>query len=1223
MRYLNKIIFLNSAHTPFAEVKLDGNVHFIGTQGVGKSTLLRVLLFFYNADKLKLGIPKEMKSFDAFYFPFANSYIVYEVMRENGAYCIVCAKSQGRVFFRFVDAPFARAWFVNERNEVHHEWTRIREQIGTNVQITAQVTSYEMYRDIIFGNNRKQEMIPFRKFAIVESAKYQNIPRTIQNVFLNSKLDADFIKDTIIRSMSDEEVPIDLDYYRNQIKEFEQEYTDVMRWFTKNKNGEIPVRRMAEKVINAYRDLIYTQQQIREERAELNFAERHSREEIPQVKEEITRAKTEHERLLRLLGELQQKQTKERDGLMAEIGEMKGQLRQIQEKQAHYEQIGIEELTRRVARETLLAQELEQLNSLKNGLTKAYDDLLMKYRPLFDNLESDFRQTEHDLQARLLNKKRELAERKEERMSQLRAEEEKIGVAQQEKLQSIYLRMQQLRDEQARWTLKLQKIGYEQPHLKEITHCQEAMQELHKRDQELELGISRRQMDGNRLRQECVQQRKELEWECNTKREEMRTAQTAANKQIESLEQLIEKRKGSFCEWLERHKPDWQETIGRVADEEAVLYNQELHPRLVDDGSAWFGVSLDLSAIDRTIRTPEEIKQERDTLRATRQSLTEQLIRLADQSNEAISTLEKGYNKQLRSLAEEQHLMEAERKQIPFKRKNLQADLASWQTKEAEWKRLQREAVEANQTQTAHQLFVVTEEKKQATAAHEKLLKASRKNYTDALSGLERELEIIDKQVKEEIIRLQQQKEERKRELTQRQENELSGQGADTATIRTYDTQISEVKKELDYIQEHRPQVIYFERDRRELFDNESAFRNRKKELDAKLVALDERFAFKKEKHQVQLKSAEEKRDQLKQELQLLETGLEKVNRFREDETFSPPGSMEVAEKSTRKRCDTLVEELMSLIVSTIKKTDEFKKAITQFNGNFSAKNTFQFRTELVSEEDFYDFASNLCEFVDNDKISDFQKRISERYIDIIRRISKEVGDLTGNESEIHKTINAINNDFIERNFAGVIKEIALRALKSSDKLMQLLLEIKHFTHENQYNMGEVDLFSQASREEVNATAVRHLLSFMKLLLDDPSRKRLALADTFKLEFRVKENDNDTGWVEKVSNVGSDGTDILVKAMVNIMLINVFKEKASRKFGDFKIHCMMDEVGKLHPNNVKGILDFANCRNILLVNSSPTTYNAEDYRYTYLLSKDGHSNTQIIPLLKYRQADER
>ena len=148
MRYLNKIIFLNSAHIPYAEVKLDGNVHFIGTQGVGKSTLLRALLFFYNADKLKLGIPKEKKSFDAFYFPYSNSYIIYEVMRENGAYCVVAAKSQGRVAFRFVDASFERDWFINEHNEVYPEWGRIRERIGGKRQITSQITVYEMYRDI-------------------------------------------------------------------------------------------------------------------------------------------------------------------------------------------------------------------------------------------------------------------------------------------------------------------------------------------------------------------------------------------------------------------------------------------------------------------------------------------------------------------------------------------------------------------------------------------------------------------------------------------------------------------------------------------------------------------------------------------------------------------------------------------------------------------------------------------------------------------------------------------------------------------------------------------------------------------------------------------------------------------------------------------------------------------------------------------------------------------
>ena len=50
-------------------MRLDGNVHLIGTQGVGKSTVLRAILFFYTGDKTRLGISREKKSFDDFYLP--------------------------------------------------------------------------------------------------------------------------------------------------------------------------------------------------------------------------------------------------------------------------------------------------------------------------------------------------------------------------------------------------------------------------------------------------------------------------------------------------------------------------------------------------------------------------------------------------------------------------------------------------------------------------------------------------------------------------------------------------------------------------------------------------------------------------------------------------------------------------------------------------------------------------------------------------------------------------------------------------------------------------------------------------------------------------------------------------------------------------------------------------------------------------------------------------
>ena len=72
--------------------------------------------------------------------------------------------------------------------------------------------------------------------------------------------------------------------------------------------------------MNAYRDLIYTQKQIGEGRAELTIAEKQALHEMPVVKEEQAKAETERERLLWLMGELQQKYTNERDGLIRDIG---------------------------------------------------------------------------------------------------------------------------------------------------------------------------------------------------------------------------------------------------------------------------------------------------------------------------------------------------------------------------------------------------------------------------------------------------------------------------------------------------------------------------------------------------------------------------------------------------------------------------------------------------------------------------------------------------------------------------------------------------------------------------------------------------------------------------------------------------------------------------------------------------------------------------------------
>lgn len=1215
MRYLNKVIFLNSAHVPYAEVKIDGNVHFIGTQGVGKSTLLRAILFFYNADKLKLGIPKEKVNFDSFYLPYSNSYIVYEVMLENRAYSIIVTKSMGRAAFRFVDAPYSRAWFCNN-NEVLADWGEIRSRITeSNATVSSLVTSYELYRDIIFGNNRKSDMVNFRKYAIAESAKYQNIPRTIQNVFLNSKLDANFIKDTIIQSMNEEELLIDLSYYRTQVEAFEQEYNDVMLWLKPNKNGEFTIKKQAEQVINRYRLLLYQKKQIDEGRGELNFAEKIAKQMLPVLEEQIVGIRENVERGKRLIGEEKKKYDIERDKLIKVDGVLEDKLKSIKEKKKYYENEKIEDVIKKVSNESVLNKELESLRKLYNELTSTYKDVISKYDRLSERLDNDLEKYKNEKNKKILQIKEEFNKGKEVLYSDNKVNEDNIREAYSRKCNILYDSKIQFNEDISKITQRKNEVKYILHFKKEIEECEEEINSLETQTREINLSIDKIKLECENLRGKGLQEKNNFEFEINSKINEATEELSNINKEIETLERLIDKRKGSFYDWLENNKSDWKDTIGKIVDEELVLYNQDLNPCVCDSGNSLFGVKIDLEKVNKGLRTYEQIKDDLSKKSYLKEKSSNKLNTLCNEKEVGIENIDKRYNKLIRDLLEKQHSLEAQNNQIPIKIKNYLANLATWRRKEDEWKQQQITKLETEIGEKTKELLNIDNSLTKLQIDKDKALKLAESELKKSVKEQEKKMINEIELFNNEINLYEKEIKHKKENLSQSKDKELKGSGADTVVISDYEQKINEIVRELEYINGKRNLVFAYEKDKHDYFDCEQRFSNEKKENGEKILDLDNKYSFRKNKLTEQLKEAEKQFDSKNNEIEDINLDINELNAFKGDSYLCPPDKEIIEEIKTRKTCRVIISELKSLILSIQKNKEDFKKSINLFNSNFTSKNTFNFVKDLILDQNYYDFASNLCEFVENNKIIEYQSRISERYANIIRRISKEVGNLTQNESEVHKTIKEINNDFIERNFAGVIRSIELRALPSNDKLTQLLIEIKQFSQDNEFNMGNLDLFSQESRVEVNEKSVKYLCAFSRKLNDEPTRTHLTLSDTFNLQFRIEENDNSTGWVEKISNVGSDGTDILVKAMVNIMLINVFKEKASKKFGEFKIHCMMDEIGKLHPNNVKGILTFANCRNILLINSSPTTYNVEDYKYTYLLSKDSKSNTSILPLL--------
>lgn len=1213
MKYLNKIIFINSANIPYAEISIDGNVHFTGTQGVGKSTVLRALLFFYNADKHRLGIQQGQKPFDEFYFRQSNSHILYEVMRDNGAYTILVSRYQGHASWRFIDAPYQREWLIDDDKQVLSDWVKIRERIDKNVVVFARIESGVMFKDIIFGNTHDHK---YTRYALVQSAHYQNIPRSIQNVFLNTKLDADFVKNTIIQSMADEDLPIDLQTYRRLVTDFEREYDEIDCWFRQTRDGNYPVRQQALKIAEQGRKIVALDQQLLDVWHKLNHAVAECKQKIPLLDAEAEEVKTDITKEQNREKELTSEFDKEKDILNQELGAKKGKLKEIAQTKKDFEAMNIQEKLALASRETSIQNEVSNKQMLLNDLLKTNASIAEKYNIARDKLENARRAFENTQKEAYYQKQESL----QKQVRRLDYERTKNRNAITESFNSWRHesdeRLQRLLTEKNRADGALKELRLWHPKAEEIKQIVEQLQQL---DMEEKKNTAQQTAVNSQIKQFSTEyEMKEAELKQNSRRdqEHIEGIRNQCREQITKIDDLLSHFDGSLYQWLIKNAEGWEDTIGKVVDEKQILYAQGLEPQLVAASDNLFGVKLNLDNIDAVHRTPDEYKMEKNNLVEQLKGINQQLTLLPVALQEEISKLRKKYNNMLNPLRQEATLLKVEEEQIPIKRQNLQNQQHKLEMEEQE---LIAQEQEIRQRVFNDALLKVDAEKdirEKKEAKNNKELKDLDLAFNKSSKLFDEELRVFKESQAAELVAQNQEFAAQMTQLDEQQKAELAGKGIDVNLVEQYRKAIEDLNKLLQQIKEESHIVISYHEAENKLFAKEPEIKKSIEDIGQKLMMLRQRYEDKRARIEKKRRELKEHQEVVLKDLNHKRNGLNLYQQMVENEHLVPDAFL-TDDKTfeTHQDCQQLISQLRGTVNQKRETMDKLKDNIVNFNRNFKPQNAFHFNTMPVTDNDYLQIAVDLQDFMDNNKIEDFRRRTSEHYKDILGRISTEIGALMKRRSDVDGVILDINHDFVEKNFAGVIKSIELRANESSDKLMQLLMSIHAYTVENALSIGELNLFSSDNRDEVNRKVVDYLKSLSHQLQNEPNRPMVSLGDAFRLQFRVKENDNDTNWVERINNVGSDGTDILVKAMVNIMLINVFKKKVAKKSGDFIVHCMMDEIGRLHPNNIKGILQFANSRNIYLINSSPTSYNPYDYKYTYLLSKHG-VKTRVEKLLK-------
>ncbi len=1224
MKNLSKIIFINSAHIPYGEVQLDGNVHFTGTQGVGKSTLLRAILFFYNAEKQQLGIKKTQKSFDDFYLPYPNSYIVYEVSRgeQQTPFSILVYRQQHRASFRFVDAAFDRTWIIDERGNALKDPIEVRRRIiDRSIACSKVIDKYSDYRDILYGNKLAKLGAEMGAYSILESSQYQNIPRIIQNVFLNERVDADFIKETIIQSLQDaDKIEIDLNFYREQLLDFNNEYQDIQYWTRQNKNGEKPTELQAYALADQRRIILQNEQAISEGCSHLKFAMKKAEEQIPVLRKEAGDKRELLEKKKQKLKELSSNYNDKRDKLVRQIGALSSEISTLVSRYKEFQKGNMDALVKLNAEEPALMTQKKQYEEQLDTLERQYSSIVEKYKHLIEQYEQNKLAYKQAQQTLLNDHKQANNEEITRFLKEMQDALESARTNYEAQKKALDLQITNVKDKVHELEMQIKDTKLLKPLKDEIDACLAEKQTLQDQERNLKAEINSCQAKMESLRKDAHIAQRDLEDAYCKKMAPVQLKLNDTQADIKKEQALLDKAKGSLCEWLEANVPNWKESIGKVVDEEAVLYQMNLNPRLVDDASSSvYGVELDLSELEGSqARTPEQIQRSLQELEGLERTYKHELSDYQKQLDSALAASDKKFKVQIKEQEDSVRNNNVLLAALPNQQKTVNLKFEKLNDDQNHIIAEKIEKLQEEKENMLVQIAELTEKNKSLTAQYERNNKRIRQNYDNKEAESNKGLKVFELEIQEKIKEHNQTLDAQIKELKEQQDNDLLQNGADMNLRQSVLAQLNTLKAKLQQIELNRRAVILYQN----FMENEYPLKPEKEQQKAKLEndqkLLEGKFAEKKHALNEDCKQLENEIKECSDKAHELDLGLDHAKEFIESDSC-PSYFQEALSLDTQHSCDEIVRNLERRMSDVFQQRNKLKELVNNFKKGLSVKNTFKFPTAFDSEQDYMDYAESIDDFVSNNKILEFTEITNETYRHVLLRVGKDFSAVADKEAEIQKIVREMNYDFSQKGFAGVIKNIELKLERSQRHLITLLQQILNFSDECANDLGELDLFSTENHDSVNKEAVKWLQSLTRVLTDETDIDKLKLADVFSLQFKIEENDNSTGWTDNIKSVGSDGTDILVKAIINILLINVFKQRVAKRNKEFMVHCMMDEIGKLADENIQGILDFANARNIYVVNSSPKAHRPLSYKRLYVLSKDEHLNTMIQPILTTKQ----
>lgn len=1215
-RILNRIVEINIANVKYADIELCGNTCFVGTNNYGKTSLQRAILFFYSANSRGLGIAQSQKSFEDHYFRYENSFLIYEIATEENPFCVVVYR-HNKLVFRFIDAGYNPDFFFNSNDEAMKMKEIISNLEKRGIYISNQIDTFERYRNIIFGTETDKVLSKFH--LLKGNEKYQNIPKSITNVFLSSKnsIDSRFIKDFIANSLTTENSSIKLEQVERQLRQFNEKYSDIETYLKKETHQLIE---LIDKKYDQVHMLKGSQMELADKLgSSLRFAESQNeaiREAAKKKEEELEQLVNEHEEAKTNIEE------KQKD-IREEIGYYDRTIREANKKLKDYKEKNIEEAVQKNSEREKLQVDLNIARREYETLTSNVHSIELKYSSLIEQLRNE--------KAAYINKINT-------RTSEVFNHYNELQLLQKNEYNKKEVELKQKRDEaleeiNAEVTAKQIEFNELKSEEKVIRNTRFYESEIKALETELaELrAINYKNKSEKAIKQNMIQTI-QREWENTEARlkgslsnhiNKINTEIIRVKKEIKDIEAKLDVQHDAFYGYLEKNVKDWHNTIGKVVDEK-LLFRTDLTPEFKQEAAGTlYGISLDLTNVDIISKSIEQYQFEKNERLAQIRDLEDSLNQFQVSNNEEKMLAADKFGKQLGELKEDVKILAYSLELAEKRERKLISELD-------EWKQKAGNEIEASLSGNRQKLSIVEEELAILNKKKNNLLNdfhvqfEKMKVYNeDRLAELKerQESEISEMEVeKKNQVKEFEQKEE---ELTKERETNFKAKGVDSKQIKQIDNRIKEIQEALKEIDQYSQIVSDYLKDKREIFDKlpdliqkKDDFVKSANDLTAQLEEATRKFNLKRMELNKQKRAYDE-------ELIEFNNGINFYsNNFRETPVYAKYA--DIIERAEPKRTNYNIMDLCTQLLKNDSHFNEeygaFQRYVNEFAGKFRMDNHFNFVIRNDATQGEYErFAQNLRSFINENKIELSIAETATQIGLVTDSIATKVKELSGQQEKISHIIGLIAEDFKKAEFeeSKLIEFIKIKIEESDNKVYKLLKRIEEFREEHGlvYNEGLFNTdFATGQKREISGRAVK-LLEQLRNAIKEQEQEEIRLQDLFELKFNIKEGMNETGWTHKIDSIGSTGTDILVKAIIYITLLHVFiKESSHRSSKEFKVHCIIDEVGQISAHYLRELLKFARNRNIMMINGLPNKSGLEShYRYTYQFRKEDNGNVRIFP----------